>query len=72
MQASERPEQSPTSTIRLLTSAEAAQEDRVCWLSRTPAERLAAAEQLRQSIYGYDPATARIQAIAELIERPRR
>jgi len=53
---------------RLLTTAEAAQEDRVFWHSKTPAERLAAAEQLRQSTYGYDPATARIQAIAELIE----
>jgi len=42
---------------------EAEREDRVFWHSKTPAERLAAAEQLRQIAYGYDPSTARIQAI---------
>jgi hypothetical protein len=48
-------------SIRLLTKAEAESEDRTLWHSKTPAERLAAAEQLRQAAYGYDPASARIQ-----------
>ena len=56
---------------RLLTKEEAEQEDRTFWHAKTPAERLAAAERLRQSLYGYDPNTARIQAVAEIIERKR-
>ena len=48
---------------RLLSRQEAEQEDRVVWHSKTPAERLAAAEQLRQVAYGYDASTARIQAV---------
>ncbi len=51
------------SAVRLLSREEAEQEDRRLWHSKTPAERLAAAEQLRQIAYGYDPTTARIQAI---------
>jgi hypothetical protein len=49
--------------VRLLTREEAELEDRVFWHSKTPAERLAAAEQLRQVAYGYDAFTARIQTI---------
>jgi len=48
---------------RLLSRREAEQEDRVFWHSKTPAERLAAAERLRQIAYGYDASTARIQAV---------
>ena len=33
------------------------------WLSKTPAERLAAVELLRQSMYGYDPARTRLQRV---------
>jgi len=49
--------------VRLLSRQDAEQEDRVFWHSRSPAERLAAAEQLRQVAYGYDASTARIQAV---------
>jgi hypothetical protein len=48
---------------RLLSRQEAEQEDRVFWHSKTPAERLAAAEKLRQVAYGYDGSTARIQTV---------
>ena len=48
---------------RLLSRQEAEREDRVFWHSRTPGERLAAAEHLRQVTYGYDASTARIQTI---------
>ena len=49
--------------VRRLTREEAEREDRLFWRSKTPAERLAAAEQLRQVAYGYDAATARIQEV---------
>jgi hypothetical protein len=52
-----------SSSVRLLSREEAEREDRFFWHSRSPAERLAAAEQLRQIAYGYDPLTARIQAV---------
>ena len=51
------------SAVRLLSREEAEREDRLFWHSKTPAKRLAAAEQLRQVAYGYDAATARIQAV---------
>lgn len=59
-------------TVRLLTKEQAEQEDRTFWHSKTPAERLAAAERLRQIAYGYDPITARIQAVVELAQLERR
>jgi len=46
--------------------AEAA--DRAYWHSRTPAERLIAVELMRQSVYGYDPATARLQRVFEVAQ----
>ena len=39
--------------VRVLTREEAEQEDKVFWHNKTPAERLAAAEQLRQIAYGH-------------------
>jgi hypothetical protein len=38
-------------------------QDREYWLSKTPLERLEALEFLRQTFYGYDPATARLQRV---------
>jgi hypothetical protein len=37
--------------------------DKEYWASKTPQERLAALEFMRQVMYGYDPATERIQKI---------
>jgi hypothetical protein len=53
----------PEFDARLLSRQEAEREDRVFWHSKTPAERLAAAEKLRQIAYGYDGSTARIQPV---------
>jgi hypothetical protein len=39
------------------------------WLSKTPLERLQALELMRQIIYGYDPATARLQRVLEITQR---
>ena len=49
--------------------AEAA--DRAYWHSRTPEERLQAVELMRQSAYGYDPATARLQRVLEITQLER-
>jgi len=40
-------------------------DDRAYWLSKTPQERLAAVEFLRQVMFGYDPTTERLQRIIE-------
>jgi hypothetical protein len=39
------------------------------WGSKTPHERLEAVELTRQLLYGYDPATARLQRILEIAQR---
>jgi hypothetical protein len=42
--------------------------DREYWLARSPQERMEALELMRQIIYGYDPATARLQRVLEIAE----
>ena len=39
------------------------------WLTKSPYERLAAVETMRQIIYGYDPFTARLQRFFEVTQR---
>jgi hypothetical protein len=39
------------------------------WQSRTPEERLMAVELYRQIVYGYDPATTRMQKVLEIEKR---
>ena len=43
--------------------------DKEYWLSKTPQERMQALELMRQINYGYDPATARLQRVLEIVER---
>jgi hypothetical protein len=40
------------------------------WLSKTPLERLQAIELMRQIIYGYNPATTRLQRVFEVTQLP--
>ena len=40
-------------------------DDKAYWLSRTPEDRLAAIEFMRQAMYGYDPATERMKRTFE-------
>jgi hypothetical protein len=47
---------------------EAAEDDRTFWQSKTPEERLAALELLRQIHYGYDPSTERLQRVLAVVE----
>jgi hypothetical protein len=51
---------------------EAEAKDREYWIAKTPLERLAACELLRQMTYGYDPATARLPRSFEILERGER
>jgi hypothetical protein len=47
-------------------------EDAAWWRTRSPNERFAHIEYLRQINYGYDPATSRLQRVLEVAEfRPR-
>jgi hypothetical protein len=38
------------------------------WRARSPAERMEALELMRQIVYGYDPATTRLQRVLEIAE----
>ena len=38
-------------------------DDRKFWWSKTPEERLLALEMMRQSMFGYDPLTDRVQRV---------
>ncbi|MBI1930088.1 hypothetical protein HYR99_38295 [Candidatus Poribacteria bacterium] len=46
-------------------------DEKAYWLSKTSYERLEAMEFMRQINYGYDPTTARIQRILEVVELTR-
>jgi hypothetical protein len=41
------------------------------WRSKSPEERMEALELMRQIIYGYDPATTRLQRFFEIVELDR-
>jgi hypothetical protein len=43
-------------------------DERAYWRSRSPEERMEALELMRQIIYGYDPATTRLQRVFEIAE----
>ena len=43
-------------------------DEREFWLSKTPSERLAALELMRQVIYGYDPSTTRLQRVFSVVD----
>jgi hypothetical protein len=48
--------------------AEAEAAERAYWLSRTPEERLAAAEKLRQAVYGHHPDSATVSPVFEFVK----
>ncbi len=53
----------------VLSSFEEADEaDKAYWHSKTPHERMAALELMRQINYGYDPITERLQRVLEIAE----
>jgi hypothetical protein len=46
--------------------------DKAYWAAKSPRARLEAVEFMRQVAYGYDPVTARLERVFEVIERPSR
>jgi hypothetical protein len=59
-------------SFQVFSSFEEADEaDRRYWHSRSPDERLEAVELMRQSAYGYDPATSRLQRVLEFAQLER-
>ena len=58
------------SAFSVRSFAEADEEDRAYWHSRSPQERLEALEKMRQLNYDYDPAADRIQRTLEVAEQP--
>jgi hypothetical protein len=45
-------------------------DEKAYWLAKTTDERLEALELMRQILYGYNPATTRLQRILEVVQRP--
>ena len=43
-------------------------DEKAYWRSKTPLERLEALELMRQIIYGYNPASTRLQRVLEIVE----
>lgn len=58
-------------TAITIGTLDAPPDDRAYWLSKTPAERLAAMEYLRQINYGHDRTSARLERVLEIAEFPR-
>ena len=51
-----------------VTSFAAAERDvKQYWSQKAPEERLLALEQMRQIVYGYDPATTRLQRVLTVV-----
>ena len=46
-----------------------AEDDREYWWHKTPLERLETLEMMRQIVYGYDPASQRLQRVFAVIRR---
>jgi hypothetical protein len=54
------------STIAV-AAADDPSDEKGLWLSKAPEARLEALEFLRQTVYGYDPATARLQRVLKVV-----
>jgi hypothetical protein len=55
------------SAFQVVALDEAA-DDQAYWRTKSPGQRMEALELMRQIIYGYDPATTRLQRILEVAE----
>ena len=56
-------------SVLTITNLSEAPDDCQFWLTKSPAERLAALEFMRQIMYGYDPTTARLQRVLTIAQR---
>jgi len=57
------------SALSIVSIEEQDRLDREYWRGKTPRERWEALETIRQILYGYDPATARLQRVLEITRR---
>ena len=57
------------SAFSVISLDEQDEEEKRYWHSKTPQERLAAAELMRQINYDYDPVSDRIQRVIDVVER---
>ena len=57
-------------TLSVVPLAEQDDLDKRYWRGKSPHERLQAVEETRQMIYGYDPASTRLQRVLEVAFRP--
>ena len=55
-------------TVFSISSLHEESDEKTYWLAQSPQARLQATELLRQLNYGYDPATARLQRVLEVVE----
>jgi hypothetical protein len=56
-------------TVLVVSSLFEDSDEKGYWLSKTPYERLEALEQMRQIVYGYNPATTRLQRVFEVAQQ---
>ena len=56
-------------TSMVISSLDEPTDDIVYWSTKTPIERMAAIELMRQIIYGYDPTSTRLQRILTITQR---
>jgi hypothetical protein len=57
------------SAFSVIALGEEDEDDRNYWLGKTPHERLEGVETIRRILYGYDPATVRLQRVLEVVEQ---
>jgi hypothetical protein len=55
-------------TVFSIRSLKVEGNEKAYWLSRTPLERLAAGELMRQINYGYNPVTDRVQRVFRILD----
>jgi hypothetical protein len=55
------------SVISVVSLHEQDEEVKRYWRGKSPHERLRAIEETRQMIYGYDPASTRLQRVLEVV-----
>jgi hypothetical protein len=51
-----------------VSSFEEESDEKQFWLSKTPEERIFYLEYMRQTVYGYDPLTERLQRVLTVVE----
>lgn len=56
-------------TSMVISSLDEPTDDSVYWSTKTPIERMAAIELMRQIIYGYDPTSTRLQRVLTITKR---